>query len=111
MRNQTLDVCTVKKNAEPRKFKFESGSLETLKNIVQSYGGYTLLPAMATEHVEGKTKVIPFERPIPSRQVGLVYRREHYKAELIDHLGELIIKSLPEEIRKLRSKDLEVLNI
>lgn len=110
MRNQTLDVCSLKKPSE-RKFKFESGSLETLKNIVQSYGGYTLLPAMATENVESKTRVIPFERPIPSRQVGLAYRREHYKSDLIDHLGELVLESLPEEIRKLRARDLEVLNI
>lgn len=111
MRNQTLDVCTAKKTLAPRKFKFESGSLETLKNIVQTSGGYTLLPAMALEHIDSKTKVIPFERPIPSRQVGLVYRREHYKAHLIESLGELITQSLPEEIRKLRSKDLEVLKI
>lgn len=111
MRNQTLDVCSAKKTQVPRKLKFESGSLETLKNIVQAYGGYTLLPAMAVENVESKTRVIPFERPIPSRQVGLAYRREHYKSELIEHLGELISASLPEEIQKLRAKDLEVLNI
>ncbi len=111
MRNQTLDVCTTKKALAPRKFKFESGSLETLKNIVQKSGGYTLLPAMALDPVDSKTRVIPFERPIPSRQVGLVYRREHYKSHLIESLGELISESLPEEIRKLRARDLEVLKI
>lgn len=111
MRNQTLEVCTAKKSLVPRKFKFESGSLETLKNIVQKSGGYTLLPGMALDHIESKTRVIPFERPIPSRQIGLVYRREHYKSHLIESLGELITESLPEDIRKLRSKDLEVLKI
>lgn len=111
MRNQTLDVCTAKKTLAPRKFKFESGSLETLKNIVQASGGYTLFPAMALDYVESKTKVIPFERPIPSRQIGLVYRREHYKVNLIETLGEVITQSLPEEIRKLRAKDLEVLSV
>lgn len=111
MRNQILDVCSAKKNQPPRKFKFESGSLETLKNIVQSYGGYTLMPAMAVQGIDSRARVISFERPIPSRQIGLVYRREHYKNQLIELLAELISEALPEEIRKLRARDLEVLKI
>ena len=78
---------------------------------MQSYGGYTLIPALATDHIGSKTELIDFERPIPSRQVGLVYRREHYKNALIEALGESIISSLPEDIRRLRQKDLDVLPV
>lgn len=112
LRNQVLDICSMKKNKSgSRRYKFESGSLETLKNLVDLYGGYTLLPYLATEHVGSHSQVIPFERPIPAREIGLVYRREHYKSELIESLGESILKSIPEELRKIRSKDLDVLPI
>lgn len=110
LRNQILDICSAKKE-KSRKYNFESGSLETLKRLVDSYGGYTLLPQLATDMLGSQSKVIPFERPIPAREIGLVYRREHYKNDLIESLGEAIIKSLPEDLQKLRPKDLNILPI
>jgi LysR family hydrogen peroxide-inducible transcriptional activator len=112
LRNQVLDVCAIRnEKSEPRKFKFESGSLETLKALVKSYGGYTLLPQLATEGLGPGTQLVPFERPIPAREIGLVYRREHYKHNLIEALGEAILESIPPEIRKIRRKDLDVLPV
>ena len=112
LRNQILDLCSVKKSKGPgRKYSFESGSLETLKNLVNLYGGYTLLPSLATEQIGANSQTVPFERPIPAREIGLVYRREHYKNELIEAVGEAILKSIPEELRKIRAKDLDVLPI
>ncbi|AFY02137.1 hydrogen peroxide-inducible genes activator [Bdellovibrio bacteriovorus] len=112
LRNQVLDICSVRKGkGQGRRYKFESGSLETLKNLVDLYGGYTLLPHLATEHLGDRSQLVPFERPIPAREIGLVYRREHYKNELIEALGEAILKSIPEELRKIRPKDLDVLPI
>ncbi|MFV8258106.1 hydrogen peroxide-inducible genes activator [Bdellovibrio bacteriovorus] len=112
LRNQVLDICSVRKGkGQGRRYKFESGSLETLKNLVDLYGGYTLLPHLATEHLGDRSQLVPFERPIPAREIGLVYRREHYKNELIEALGEAILKSIPEELRRIRPKDLDVLPI
>ena len=112
LRHQILDVCSIKQGkTQKRNFQFESGSLETIKNLVNSYGGYTLLPQLAIENLGLNSQLIPFERPIPAREIGLVYRREHYKNHLIEALGETIIKAIPEDIRKLRQKDLDVLPI
>lgn len=112
LRNQMLDVCSVKKKSiQKRKYSFESGNLETIKNLINSYGGYTLLPALATEQIGSKTILIQFERPIPAREIGLVYRREHYKGSLIEALAESILESIPNEIKKIRAKDLDVLPI
>lgn len=37
LRHQVLDVCSLRKNEKgKRRFNFESGSLETLKNLVDS---------------------------------------------------------------------------
>jgi LysR family transcriptional regulator, hydrogen peroxide-inducible genes activator len=112
LRHQILDVCSLKKDKKnKRKYEFESGSLETLKSLVNAYGGYTLLPALAQNSLGSNSIVVPFERPIPARQIGIVYRREHYKRELIEALGETIVESIPEHVRKIREKDLDVLPI
>lgn len=110
-RHQVLDICNIKKSKSiPLQFQFESGSLETLKNIVDRFGGYTLLPQMATGGVGKNSQLIAFERPIPAREIGLVYQREHYKKELIDSLGEAILESIPEDLRRLKMKDLDILD-
>lgn len=112
LRHQILDICAPKgKSDDGRRFKFESGSLETLKSIVSSYGGYTLLPQLAATNMKPNTVLVPFERPIPAREIGLVYRREHYKGKMIEALGEAILESIPPEIRKLRPRDLDVLAV
>jgi LysR family hydrogen peroxide-inducible transcriptional activator len=110
-RNQILDVCSLGRGPERGPFSFQSGSLETIKKIISTFGGFTLIPAMAEENLPSNVKVIPFEKPIPSRQVGLVYQRAHYKIDLIEALGDIIIRSLPDEIRKLRPRDLEVVPV
>jgi len=112
LRHQVLDVCAIRgASDETRRFKFESGSLETLKSLVASYGGYTLLPQLATTGLKPGTVTVPFERPIPAREIGLVYRREHYKQKMIEALGESILESIPPEVRKLRRKDLDVIPV
>lgn len=112
LRHQAMDVCSLRKTKKyKRRYEFESGSLETLKSLVNSYGGYTLLPSLATEVIGANSLLVPFERPTPAREVGLVYRREHYKKHLIEVLGEAIIASIPQDIRALRQKDLDVLSV
>lgn len=112
LRHQILDLCSIKqKNDTQRKFKFESGNLETLKNLVNSYGGYTLLPSLATENLGPKTALLPFERPIPAREIGLVYQREHYKTQLINALADSIFDCIPDELKKLKAKDLDVIAV
>lgn len=113
MRHQVLDVCELrhKKKEIPRTYQFESGSLETLKNLVNSYGGYTLIPQLATETLGDNVSLIPFERPIPAREIGMVTRREHYKAELMDALATAIQQCVPDAIKKMKPADLDVLPI
>lgn len=112
LRNQVLDICSLKPNkAAKRNFQFESGSLETLKRLVNSYGGYTLIPALASEDIGSNTQLVAFDRPIPAREIGLVYQRAHYKESLIETLSEAILKSIPEDISRIRQKDLEVIGI
>lgn len=112
LRNQVMDLCSARKGkVQERKYKFESGSLETLKNLVDQYGGYTLVPTLATDTLGKNSSLIPFEKPFPAREIGLVFRREHYKSRLIELLGKAIQQSLPEEIRKVKNRDLDIIPI
>ena len=112
LRHQVLDVCAMKNQKRvERRYLFESGSLESLKNLVESYGGYTLLPLLAAINLGPKVSLIAFERPIPAREIGLVTRRNHFKASLIEALAAAILNSLPETIGRLRAKDLDVLEV
>lgn len=112
LRHQALDICAHKRRKEPSpKYHFESGSLETLKRLVDAYGGYTLLPMLATDEWGPKSELVKFAPPAPGREIGLVYRRKHYKAGLIDALADALSACIPESLRKIRRKDLDVIPI
>jgi len=112
LRNQVVDVCSMKAGTKSfTNFHFESGSIETLKRLVNKFEGYTLVPALAVDMKTSGSFYREFERPIPAREVGLVYQRKDFKHHLIEALGESILDAIPESIRKLRKKDLDVLAI
>jgi LysR family transcriptional regulator, hydrogen peroxide-inducible genes activator len=112
LRSQVLDVCALKrKKNTPRQFQFESGSLETLKKLVSSYGGYTLLPALATDALPANTVLVPFERPVPAREIGIVSRREHHKSRLQEALAGAVLEAVPESVRRIRRRDLELVPV
>jgi LysR family hydrogen peroxide-inducible transcriptional activator len=112
LRNQVVDICALKEGRpKKRQFEFESGSIETLKGLVNSFGGFTLIPHLAKDHIGEDSLVIGFERPAPSREIGLVHQRAHYKNHLIKALEETILNSIPAELTKFREKDLKVIGI
>jgi len=112
LRNQVLDICAhrQKKNSK-RQFQFESGSLETLKSLVKSYGGYTLLPALATEGLPSGVNLVPFESPVPAREIGLATGRQQYKKNLHEALAKAVLEAIPESVRKIKKKDLELVPV
>lgn len=112
LRDQVLDICARRQKKQvSRQFEFESGSLETLKSLVRSYGGYTLLPSLATEELPSGVKLVPFEAPVPAREIGLVTSRQHYKKNLQDALADAVTKSLPESMRENARKEHEIISV
>lgn len=84
LREQALDVCKLHGGRE--RDGFRATSLETLRQMVRTGTGCTLLPASSARPEEGLA-VLPFSDP-PSRQVGLCWRRVHPRAEFFRTLGE-----------------------
>lgn len=114
-RNQVARFCGMrgKKSVLPN-VRFESGSLETLKRLVERHMGYTLVPYLAvmTEMPEDSDAVvIPFTKPVPSREVSLVYRREQLKQPILHALKDTILKALPSKLTAVDKRELEVLDI
>jgi LysR family hydrogen peroxide-inducible transcriptional activator len=98
-----LQICAERDGASEMhgQIRFESGNLETLKNMVLSSGGYTVLPHLAVGQLSGAQRklVRHFEPPIPTREVSLVCRRSVLGARVVDAIEEEILRVLPRELR------------
>lgn len=101
MRDQLIQVCSLKaqKNTLGH-FSFEANSFETLLNLIDTFGGLTLIPELyyQTLSAERKAKVSFFKTPVPVREVSLVYFRPFAKHRIIHALtgeiSQLVNKSL-----------------
>jgi LysR family hydrogen peroxide-inducible transcriptional activator len=76
LRDQALALCS--RVGVHEKQDFRATSLETLRQMVATGAGITLLPELATRgayrHARGVV-VVPFARPAPVRKIGAVWRK------------------------------------
>jgi LysR family hydrogen peroxide-inducible transcriptional activator len=70
LRAQSLEVCARIGMGESQAYR--ATSLETLRHMVASNAGITLMPALAVE--PGPVTYIPFASPAPQREIALVFR-------------------------------------
>ena len=113
-RQQVLNLCKISEtNGNHGNLKFESGNLETLKNMVLNNQGYTLLPELAVLNLsnEDKLHVREFQSPIPSREVSLVHSRIFLKEKIITALERAIIENLPKNLVSLKKENFEIISI
>ena len=96
-RDQVLDVCPeaarYSVNAQGIQRTFEGSSLETIRYMVSSGLGVTLLPRMALEALtkDETIKLLNFKNNPPSRRVVLVWRKSFARYEAIRKIKELIM--------------------
>jgi LysR family transcriptional regulator, hydrogen peroxide-inducible genes activator len=114
-RDQVLNLCQykAKQKDEDSNLVFQSGNLETLKNMVDLSGGYTILPQMMVDKLSNKDKkkVREFEDPCPIREVSLVHSRIFLKEKIIDALEKEILNKIPEELQTFKKKLHELVEI
>lgn len=80
---------------------FEGSSLETIRHMVASGIGITVLPitAQVEDRDEGLLKYLPFDNP-PMRRVSLVWRKSFSRAPAIEALRQAILAAdLPGTLR------------
>ncbi|MEZ4705256.1 MAG: LysR substrate-binding domain-containing protein [Bdellovibrionota bacterium] len=114
-RSQVLRICSLDKTQSVfSNVQFEGGSLETLRKMVLQSRGYTLLPKLATYEIgkaEAKKHLRSFRKPVPTREVSLVYSRSFLKEVIMKALEQSIVEGLPPEIRSLKKQDHQIIDI
>ncbi|TLZ34405.1 MAG: LysR family transcriptional regulator [Gammaproteobacteria bacterium] len=96
LRDQALEVCSRAGVREPQDFR--ATSLETLRQMVATGAGVTLLPELAVHGAYRSARGValrPFARPAPVRHVGAVWRKTSARRAAIDALGKLIAEHAP----------------
>ena len=90
--NQVVEACPgLSKNSEIQL----GNSLETIRKMVASNLGISVLPKSATtdKYQDSLVKTIPFDSPVPFRRVALAYRKSAVKKDAVTHIIN-VIKSL-----------------
>jgi LysR family hydrogen peroxide-inducible transcriptional activator len=102
-RDQVLEVCPelsrFSQVSEGIQKTFEGSSLETIRHMVASGIGITVLPAMAQppsvlegrRRDDGLLSYIPFSAPVPSRRVVIAWRRSYPRTAAVQALREAIL--------------------
>ena len=114
-RDQVLNICSERKEEQEvgGSIRFESGNLETLKNMVLTSYGYTVLPHLAVSQLSAQRRKLirEFHPPVPTREVSLVYARSVLKERVIDALEKTILEKLPRALEAIDPRDVEVVEI
>ena len=81
----------------------QGNSLETIRNMVASNLGISVLPASATaaKYHNPLIQVIPFEQPAPTRRIALVWRKSFVRILAIEKLAETILQIEAEFMHKI----------
>lgn len=87
LREQALSVCQLAGAGENTTFR--ASSLETLRQMVVSGLGVTLMPAMAVNNNHDGIRYLKFEEP-PTREIGLVFRRSDWRLPLWQQLAQVL---------------------
>lgn len=90
LRDQALEVCALAGASEYTHFR--ATSLETIRQMVASGAGLTLLPEMAVSKADDAICIIPFKPPAPHRSVGLAWRRTSARQKLMQQIVEHLRK-------------------
>lgn len=95
-RTQMINLCAVDESIQNVKWKYQGGSIETLVRLVENFGGYTLLPGLATEQISLDDKFIKvFKSSNPLREVIALHRKRFAKSYLLDQIIQEVQKDLP----------------
>lgn len=87
--NQVLQACpSLSRNGEI----LQGNSLDTVRNMVASNLGITVLPISATisRYQNPLVKAIPFKKPIPTRKIALAWRKSYGRVQAVDEIAKAI---------------------
>jgi LysR family hydrogen peroxide-inducible transcriptional activator len=100
-RLQVMQICNTQTNKSPNlQLNYKAGSLETLKRMVDLYGGITLLPELAIHTLteDQFEQIRYFTEPPPAREISLVVHRNFVKQKIFEVLQKEILEVIPKKM-------------
>jgi LysR family hydrogen peroxide-inducible transcriptional activator len=96
MRSQVLRLCELRKAGARANLAYLSGSISSLVRMVDTQGGLTIVPELATLTMtaEQRSRLFPFKAPAPAREISVVTYRHFLKGMLLDKLSAAIIAAV-----------------
>ncbi len=91
LRDQALEVCSRVGVRDQQDFR--ATSLETLRQMVATGAGITLLPELAGRGAYRNARGValrPFAKPVPVRHIGAIWRKTSARGPAIDALCKLV---------------------
>lgn len=98
-REQALAICHSRKRHQ-MSFEYESGSVESMKELVKQGMGITLVPELSVLSELGD-HVKRFKQPEPAREVSLVVHNTFNREALLEVIHASVLRALPKKIKGL----------
>ena len=116
LREQFIKLCSLKKKEKMvENLKLEASSFDTLLNMIDEFGGLTLIPELYynTLSSERKKQVRFFNAPIPVREMSIIYHRPYAKIRTIEALANIIHSTINKDLisNKYKKSELAITHI
>ncbi|RTY79545.1 hydrogen peroxide-inducible genes activator [Flavobacterium sp. LS1P28] len=116
LREQFIKLCSLKKKEKMvENLKLEASSFDTLLNMIDEFGGLTLIPELYynTLSAERKKQVSFFNAPIPVREMSIIYHRPYAKIRTIEALAKIIHSTINKDLisNKYKKSELAITQI
>lgn len=107
LRNQVIRLCEFDSGFSSI---YEAGSIDTLIKIVDTNGGYTIIPELHINLLseQQKLNVRPIVNPEPNREISLVVRNDYVKERLLNVIAKNISDVIPENMLNERLKKFSI---
>jgi LysR family transcriptional regulator, hydrogen peroxide-inducible genes activator len=108
MREQVLNICQRRKSSKGfQHFEYNTGSVDTLKRMVDQNHGATILPELALDDLSEKQldRIRYFKQPEPAREVSIVIQRNFLKRRMIEALKNEILHFIPKKLKSKKKKE------
>jgi LysR family hydrogen peroxide-inducible transcriptional activator len=82
----------------------QGNSLETIRNMVASNLGITVMPSSATgsRYNNPLIKVIPFAKPAPTRRIAIAWRKSYVRLQAVEKIREAILAVNSDAMRAIK---------
>lgn len=113
VRTQVVNFCGFQDRTHMGSVRFAAGSFETIRHLIDSSEGYTLIPesyARTLPKSIRQSSVRAFENRTPTREVSLVHHRRSAKKDLVEAVFSVVLASIPRALKQVAA-DGEILPV